>query len=215
MNNFIRSVLNHAHLTHLGIKKEEMSQAPVFKRADDPDYFKYITGKVNLEGLWIEMGVCTGTTITKIATLAPENKIVHGFDSFEGLPEDWNNGQDNYKKGETFGTIRGAIPCVPDNVLLHKGLFEETLPSFVKQYTTPVAFLHVDCDLYSSTKTMFDCLGDQILPGTIIAFDEIYNFPNYAAGEFKAFKEFLNKYDRSFELVSYIFNGQQLTVKII
>ena len=69
-----------------------------------------------------------------------------------------------------------------------KGLFDDTLPSFAKTHTQPVSFLHVDCDLYSSTKAIFDILGDQIVEGTVIVFDEYFNYPGWQHHEFKAFQ---------------------------
>tara|TARA_Y100000034_G_scaffold6871_1_gene7586 strand:- start:584 stop:1243 length:660 start_codon:yes stop_codon:yes gene_type:complete len=194
---------------------ENFKQAAGFGDANAPRYLQYITDEVSIDGLWIEMGVCTGKSITKIANLAPEGKTVYGFDSFEGLPEEWNTGYHHFAKGTTFGTIRGDLPEVPDNVVLVKGLFEDTLPIFAEEHKDSIAFLHVDCDLYSSTKTTFDYLGDRIVTGTVIAFDEIYNLPNYREGEYKAFMEFLDEYEKSFEVVSFIFQGNQITVKII
>ncbi len=198
-----------------GFHVTDFQQAAGFGDANAPRYWQYIFDEVSIDGLWIEMGVCTGTSITRIAKSAPENKTVYGFDSFEGLPEAWDTGRDYYPKGTTFGTIRGELPEVPDNVVLIEGLFEDTLPSFAKEHKDPVAFIHIDCDLYSSTKTTFDYLGDRIVTGTIIAFDEFFNFPNYREGEYKAFMEFLDEYEKDFELVSFIFQGIQVVVKII
>ena len=56
----------------------------------------------------------------------------------------------------------------------------------------PVAFIHVDCDLYSSTKTIFSLLSDRIVPGTIILFDEYFNYPNWQQHEYKALQEFVD-----------------------
>lgn len=51
-----------------------------------------------------------------------------------------------------------------------KGWFDETLPKFAAEVEGPAAFLHVDCDLYSSTRTVFEALGDRVVPGTVIVF---------------------------------------------
>ena len=58
---------------------------------------------------------------------------------------------------------------VRSNVRLYRGWFEDTLPAFCEQHPGPIAFLHLDADLYSSTRTVFDLLGDGIVPGTVIA----------------------------------------------
>ena len=71
------------------------------------------------------LGTNTGKTFLKTISAGP---IVHGFDSFRGLPEDWA-GRDGMKKG-TFD-VNGRKPTVPDNVVLHPGWFNETLPKFI------------------------------------------------------------------------------------
>ena len=62
------------------------------------------------EGMVLEFGVRSGTSIRQIAGLAGQG--VHGFDSFEGLPESWHD----EPKG-TY-TTKGVIPIVPKNVIL-------------------------------------------------------------------------------------------------
>ena len=103
-------------------------------------------------GLYLEFGVYQGATINLIAS--ETESAVHGFDSFEGLPEFW---RDAYDKG-TF-QIAG-LPAVNSNVTLHKGWFSDTLPLFLDKHCESVSFLHVDCDLYSSTQTVFSSLAE-------------------------------------------------------
>jgi tetratricopeptide (TPR) repeat protein len=78
-----------------------------------------------VDGLVLEFGVRFGTSIRQIAALVDQD--VHGFDSFQGLPESWHH----EPKG-SYST-KGVIPFVPENVTLHDGWFEETLPEFVKK----------------------------------------------------------------------------------
>lgn len=62
------------------------------------------------------------------------DQTIHGFDSFEGLPEDWSH----VLKG-AFGEIKGALP---DNVRLYKGWFEDTLPEWFKLHgDKPISLL--------------------------------------------------------------------------
>jgi hypothetical protein len=105
-------------------------------------------------------------------------------------------------------------PSVRPNVILHKGWFDKTLPQFRQDYPQRIAFLHLDADLYSSTKTVFDLIGDRIVPGTIIAFDEFFNYPNWQNdGECRAFREFAASKKISFEYLGYA--NTQLSVKIL
>lgn len=137
-----------------------------------------------LAGSILEFGVYSGTSINVIAKARP-TAPVFGFDSFEGLPDDWIAG---FPKG--YFATDGWLPPVPANVQLVKGWFDETLPPFVAAHPEPVSLLHVDCDMYSSTKTVFDSLAANIVPGTVIVFDELVNYPGYRDHELKAFYEF-------------------------
>jgi hypothetical protein len=153
-----------------------------------------------------EFGVFKGSTINHIATMTP--KTVFGFDSFEGLPEEWSHG---LKKGH-FAVKK--LPRVRENVSLIKGWFDRTLPYFLEQNKGMIGFLHVDCDLYSSTKIVLDLLQPRLAAGAVIVFDEYFNYPEWEQGEHKAFNEFLAKTGLSFEFISYNCMGQQLAVKL-
>lgn len=161
----------------------------------DDSYFNNVTSNVKNEGLWLEFGVCSGRTINLISECTEQ--IVYGFDSFYGLPEDWENHQ---KKG-TYSTD-GNLPSVRPNVELVVGLFEDTLDKFLENHKDPVAYLHLDADLYSSTKFVLDKLCDRIVKGTVVSFDEVYNYPEYLDHEIKAWVEFCNENKISFEWIS-------------
>jgi hypothetical protein len=142
-------------------------------------------------GLFLEFGVASGESIRCLSKLKP-HVTFHGFDSFQGLPEAWH--------GNSIGTFKCDVPTVPDNVKLHIGMFEETLPKFIEEYQDNVAFINIDCDLYSSTKTVFKYLGSRIVPGTILRFDEIYGYKEWKDNEYKAFREFLEDTKYRFEI---------------
>lgn len=170
----------------------------------DAGLMRYASDQVSLEGIYLEMGVCTGRTINFIAALNPE-KIIYGFDSFEGLPEDWTR-EDFYIPKGSFGIKEKAfIPPVLHNVRLVKGLFKDSLPTFKTKILVnqPIAFLHIDCDIYSSTKDVFEILGDRIVSGTVIVFDELYNYPGSENHEFKAFQEFLYKTGKKARYIAF------------
>ena len=133
---------------------------------------------------------------------------VHGFDSFEGLPEDWHHAP----KG-SYST-KGVIPSVQENVILHNGWFEETLPGFVEKYQGPVRFMNIDCDIYSSTKTVLELLAKQITHGTVIVFDEYIGNETWRDDEFKAFQEAVLKYGWEYEYLCFSFMTQQVVVRI-
>jgi len=159
-----------------------------------------ILGKTPLEwaleqdiepGLILEFGVYQGKTISMIANKLP-SYTVYGFDSFEGLPESWdrNDGGAYYKKGHF--TTHKQLPDVPKNVILVAGLFDQTVPEFVKQHPSEkITFMHIDCDLYSSTRTVLFTLHPLIHNNTILVFDELINYPGYEKHELKALLEYI------------------------
>jgi hypothetical protein len=181
----------------------------------DAEVLKFGSDMVKLEGLFIELGVCTGKTINFIAALNPHKKI-YGFDSFEGLPEDWIR-SDKVIPAGTFGFKNLAIsPPVLHNVELIKGWFRDTLPVFTKALAPnqPIAFLHIDSDIYSSTANAFEILGDRIQAGTILVFDELYNYPGYENHEFKVFQEFLRKHKFTAHYLAYNIYHEQVAIQI-
>lgn len=182
----------------------------------DAEVLKFASDQVTVNGEFLEMGVCTGRTINFIAALNPKKKI-YGFDSFEGLPEKWERPDVVIPKGTFAIKYKNFIPSVLRNVELIKGLFENTLPIFKKNILQhkPIAFLHIDCDLYSSTSSVFANLGNNIVDGTIILFDELYNYPGYQEHEFKAFNEFLVSHNRQAKYLAFNQYVGQVVVKIL
>lgn len=173
------------------------------------EYLMYNEVKYDL-GMFMEFGVFNGNSINFIATFAPI-KSVYGFDGFEGLPEDWFMG--GTKKA--FDR-HGILPKVHRNVKLVKGWFDETLPLFLNMHDEKCAFIHIDCDIYSSTKTVFSLLKDRIVVGTVIEFDEYFNTPRWQDNEYKAFQEFIKETGHRYQYIGYVNNGgQQVSIKII
>ncbi len=156
--------------------------------------------------LILEFGVSSGATLNYIASLT--NRKVFGFDSFEGLPERWRDG---YPSGSFAVSEK---PEVPENAELVEGWFEETLQPFLKEQAGTVAFLHIDCDVYSSTKTIFNHLKGRIQPGSVIVFDEYFNYPGWQHGEYQAFQEFISETGLGYRYIGYNYRDEQVAVKI-
>ena len=106
------------------------------------------------------------------------------------------------------------MPSVPQNATLHDGWFEETLPGFVKKHPEPVRFMNIDCDIYSSTKTVLELFAKQIIPGTVIVFDEYIGNERWREDEFKAFQEAVLKHGWKYEYLCFSFMTQQVVVRI-
>lgn len=148
-------------------------------------------------GTILDLGVYKGASTRSLANLFPD-RTIHGFDSFEGLPEDWS-----HVLIGSFGEVHGVLPDVPDNVRLYKGWFDETLHPWSLENDGPIALLRVDCDIYSSTKTAFQTLGHLLRPGTWIVFDELIGYYGWRYHEYRAFTEFVAEADVSFEFMAY------------
>ncbi|HLW40489.1 MAG TPA: class I SAM-dependent methyltransferase [Brumimicrobium sp.] len=163
---------------------------------------------VSIDGVFCEFGVYKGKSVNYIARRIKQE--IHAFDSFEGLPETWLS---THKKGHF---ALNKLPSFEPNVVIHKGWFDETLPDFVKNQNEKIAFLHIDCDLYSSTKTIFNFLNQQIVEGTIILFDEYFNYPFWEQHEYKAFQEFVSEHNIEYEYLCYSSRtfGSKVAVKI-
>ncbi|MEF3281016.1 MAG: TylF/MycF family methyltransferase [Elusimicrobiota bacterium] len=159
-------------------------------------------------GIVLEFGVYKGDTLNYIAKKLSKYDV-YGFDSFEGLPEFWRDG---FPK-EAFAL--NNLPQVEKNVKLIKGLFEETLPLFVQKEKRKIAYLHIDCDVYSSTKTVFNFLKNQIVSGTVIVFDEYFNYPGWEDHEYKAFQEFIKETGKKYKYLTYNSLHEQVALIII
>jgi hypothetical protein len=162
---------------------KHMNEAMVLP--DRLDLLKFALSRAPAEGLVVEFGVEKGSSLRHLAGLTARQ--VHGFDSFEGLPGDWSG----TKEGAGAFSLRGRLPKVPANAKLHVGWFDKTLPAFLAADAAPCALVHVDCDIYISTVTIFEQLRTRIVPGTVIVFDEYFNYPGWRAHEYKAFQEFI------------------------
>jgi hypothetical protein len=152
----------------------------------------YALGEIKLEGHYLEFGVFTGGTMRFIARRIG-GRTIHGFDSFEGLPQPWGG----------FNLGKRAFDV---------GWFDDSLPPWAAANPGPVAFIHIDCDLYSSTRTIFQLLGDRMVPGTIILFDEYFNYPNWERHEFKALQELVAERRLKYTYLAYA--RQQVVVRI-
>ena len=97
---------------------------------------------------------------------------------------------------------------------IHEGMFFETLPAFLDKHDQPMRFMHVDCDLYASCHTVFDLLKPRIGPGTVIVFDEYFNYPNWQEHEYKAFQEYIGEEGRSYEYLAFCARGGSVAVRI-
>jgi hypothetical protein len=112
---------------------------------------EHVPPTLNRTGMYMEFGVRQARMLSRLAkSSAGRHAVWHGFDSFEGLPET-SVPTDRWKAGQY--SLQSRVPQVGlPNVKLHKGWFNETLSAFFKERLGPVAFMHMDADIYESTR---------------------------------------------------------------
>ncbi|WP_167736658.1 class I SAM-dependent methyltransferase [Nocardioides sp. 1609] len=178
----------------LGERRLDSAQVALNK----PEAIAAALRATTIDGMVAEFGVYQGTSLTQIARFF-DTRTVHGFDSFAGLPESWSG----TSKGAGDFDIGGRPPELPvSNVEFHVGFFDTTVAPFEAAHEGPFSFVHLDADLYSSTRTVFDVLFDWFVPGTVIVFDEYFGYHGWQLHEHRAFMEFLDRSGLSYEGVS-------------
>ena len=168
----------------------EAGYSPKIRVPSRFDLIKRLAAEIaDHEVLYLEFGVWKGESIKQWSSLLKNSASrLHGFDSFEGLPEDWTRNANNafgLEKGHF--TTQGVIPEVSDpRIKFYPGWFEETLPGY-RFVDSPVLVIFLDADIYSSTQYVLKTLQPHIKVGTILYFDEFWD----PLHEQRAFKEFL------------------------
>jgi O-methyltransferase len=157
---------------------------------------------------YFEFGVASGVSFSWwLNENKNPNSLFWGFDTFEGLPEDWHF----HKKG----SFNHDVPTIEDaRGKFVKGLFQDTLFDFLAKYPSDnqaTRVLHLDADLYSSTLFALTMLAPYLKNGDILFFDE-FNIPNH---EFAAWSDFVRSYYIKYEAIGAVNNYYQTAFKII
>ena len=157
--------------------------------------------------LFIEFGVFEGKSINFLSSNMGD-KTIYGFDSFEGLRENWLG---TTAQSSTFN-LNGKIPKLNSNVKIIKGWIQNTLIEFLKEKNQKIVFVHIDVDTYETTKFIIKNIKPYLKSGSIIIFDEMYNYPGWENNEYKALmEEFSEEY---FQFIAFSDFGQEAIIKI-
>lgn len=139
---------------------------------------------------FIEFGVSSGESLRTWSEInSNPGSRFFGFDTFEGLPEDWFS-----KAPKGSFSLKGQIPVFKDSrVNILKGLFQESLPNFLREFKAKTSLvIHHDSDLYSSTSYCLTRMDEACVKGTILIFDE-FSDPLH---EFRAYEDYVRSYRR-------------------
>lgn len=160
------------------------------------DLYKDVISRENLDAPidYLEFGVAQGHSFKWWLEQVkhPEARF-HGFDTFTGLPENWN-----FLKAGTM-SAGGNVPQTDDTrATFHKGLFQDTLPGFIAGIDkNRRKVLLMDADLYTSTLYVLTSLAPYLKAGDIILFDE-FSVPQH---EFRAWMDFTSAFRVDYELL--------------
>jgi O-methyltransferase len=173
---------------------------------------KGLVDTAQIEGDVCEFGVAQGETSLLIANeIAASGKVLHLFDSFEGLPHPTDKDKlkdDIYALG-SMEAYTGALSFPKQMVLarmrainfpehryaIHEGYFENLIAE-KQNFPTRVAFAYVDFDFYEPIKLALDYLDTVTLPGAVIVVDD-YNF--FSTGAKTAVDEFCTEQNQGSE----------------
>ena len=187
--------------------EQHLTTAMIF--AKDEALWNYAASAASLQGgAILEFGVFKGRSINHFADLF-KDQTLHGFDSFEGLAEDWTG----YHLPKGTFNLDGNLPQVKPNVTLHKGWFDKTLPPFLAQEDAPIRLCHIDCDTYESSLYVLQQVAARLVKGSIIVFDEYYGYPNWRFGEYRAWQEVCAEKGLTYRYIA--FSDMQVAVEIL
>jgi tetratricopeptide (TPR) repeat protein len=132
----------------------------------------------------------------------------YGFDTFDGLPEDWHSEQaGSYPSHGNIPQIEGGEFIV--------GKFEDTLPTFFSEPRPMASVINFDADLYSSTICALNYSKPVIDQKTILIFDEFLINENWEQDEFKALNEFCFQNSCTYKVLAVSFFTKQVAVKLL
>jgi len=186
-------------------------QKSFFFKLKYEDYLKFIIerAKENDEfnkKFYLEFGIWKGNSINFFSKYV---NTIYGFDSFQGLREDWLGTP--VPKG-TFN-LNTKLPKLNKNVIPVVGWVQDTLVPFLEKHKPEINFVHMDMDTYETTKFVLTKIKPYIVKNCIIAFDEFYNYAGWEVGEYKALKETFN--DNEYRYVCFLRNNLQAAIQII
>jgi len=191
--------------------KHHSGRHPVFK--DRTEMYDFINNSIvsNKPIQYLEFGVYKGESIDYFSRLnSDRNSRFIGFDTFTGLPEDWI--EFSRRVGSKTFDAGGELPKSDDaRVSFVKGLFQNTLPLFLKEYkSTYQLIVHNDSDLYSATLYVLTCANHILTSGTIVIFDEFYSVMH----EHRALQDYCSSYMRSYQVIAATQDYKQIAIRM-
>ncbi len=180
---------------------------------DRAELYSAVNRKLNNPAItYLEFGVWKGASLGEWLKLNTDQASrFYGFDSFEGLPEEWDHAFGKTKKGAF--ALNGNLPVIADpRVTLIKGWFQNTLRQFLNDHELahPIV-IHNDSDLHSSTQYTLSTLDPYLRAGDVIIFDE-YSSPS---NEYLAWEQYRRAFMRQAECIGMSDQWTQAAFEIL
>jgi hypothetical protein len=161
----------------------------------------------NQDYYYIEFGVRTGDTINEMSGML-KGITIYGFDSFEGLREDWKG----YTASKGRFNRNKQVPRLNDNCVPVVGWIQDTFPKFIAENEDmKINFVHIDTDTYPTAKFILQQIRPYLINDSIIIFDELYNFPGWSVGEYKALTEVFS--EEEYEYLAFSKSQAQVVIQ--
>lgn len=137
-----------------------------------------------------EVGVYKGAS-ARVIRAADRNRHLHLFDTFCGLPptsaSDIEFRQGAFTEGQFAADVEDVRAYLSDlsNVSIHQGLFPETGQAVADRR---FSFVHLDVDLYESTRASLTWFHARMVPGAILISHDVVSCagPRHAFDDFAA-----------------------------
>ena len=184
-------------------------QKSIFVKRED--YHKYIIERAKkndplTKKFYLEFGVFEGTSINFFSKYV---NTIYGFDSFEGLREDWAG---TTKAKNSYSTNK-KLPKLNKNIVPVIGWVQDSLAPFLDEHKPEINFVHMDMDTYESTKFALEKIKPYLSKNCIIAFDELCDYSGWEVGEYKALKETFN--DNEYKYICFMIDGEKAAIQIL
>lgn len=143
------------------------------------------------DGLFLEFGYHVGASariLTQGLRRRPERPVLHSFDAFEGLRDQWTEVDLSVGSLAMGGTVPDPVPGVE----LVVGWVEETLVPFLDGHPGPVALCNLDMDVYPPTRFALEALAPRFVDGSLVVFDDLHGYPGWELASWRALHEVLD-----------------------
>jgi hypothetical protein len=201
---------NLADETFQNFKEDFKKSSLIYSRNEIREYAikTSLLNDKNNEFYYLEFGVFKGGSANFFSKYV---KKYYAFDNFQGYREDRANTTAVLTSRDNFN-LQGKLPKLNSNVEPIIGWVEDTLDNFLKAHNPKINFVHLDINLYKSTKFILEKIKPYLIKNSIIIFDQLYNYIGWEYGEYKSLIEVFN--ENEYEFKAFQINSRKSVIQI-